>query len=81
MAERKYIVFDDNAQGPEWVVAYLLAFVDLDDSMEDNDIIEISLNAEDFETAVKYAEQYLKKMQIEEPETWKDAQILSVQLR
>lgn len=81
MAERKRIIFDENSNGPEWVATYLLGMPDVDDSIEDENTVEILLNAEDFETAVKYTEQYLKKMQLEEAEIWEDAQIMSVQLR
>lgn len=69
-------------EGPEWIAVYYLGSATLDDNLTDEDTIEISLHAEDFETAVRYAQQYLRKMQTESEtaETWKTAEILSVEL-
>lgn len=83
MIERKKVLFEDEQDGPEYVVTYQLMFSDVDDDMDTSDIKEIILNAPDFETAVKFAQQYLRKMQSEEAtaELWNNAEILSVQLR
>lgn len=83
MLLRKRILFEDVDEGPEWVAVYYLGSEELDDSFEETDKTEIILNAVDFETAVKYAQQYLKKMQSDEEtaDQWRDAQILSVELR
>lgn len=79
---RKRIIFEDVDEGPEWVATYHLGYSDFDDEIKNNDITEISFNAEDFDTAVKYAQQYLRKMQSEEEtsDDWAQAQILSVEL-
>ena len=79
---RKRILFEAEDQGPEWVVVYHLGYTDFDDDFENKDITEIILNAEDFEHAVRFAQQYLRKMQTEEEtsERWANAQILSVEL-
>ena len=60
--DRKRILFSDEDTGPEWVVVYHLGYADLDDTFEDEDITEIVLNAPDFDIAVRYAQQYLRKM-------------------
>ena len=80
--ERKRILFDDNETGPEWVVTYHLGYSDFDDDIDNNDVVEIILNAPSFDTAAKYAQQYLRKMQVEEETSseWSQAQILSVEL-
>ena len=80
---RKQILFEENDNGPEWVVEYHLGQSEFDDSLEDSETTEIVLNAEDFNMAVKYAQQYLRKMKSEEEtsDLWKDAEILSIQLR
>ena len=81
--ERKRILFEDNDQGPEWVVVYHLGYLEFDDDVDSSDITEIVLNAPDFDIAVRYAQQYLRKMQVDEEtsDSWADAQILSVELR
>ena len=81
--DRKRIIFDDAEAGQEWVAAYHLGMSDYDDDMSSNDIAEISFNAADFDTAVKYAQQYLRKMQIEEEtaDKWTSAEIMSVEMR
>ena len=80
--ERKRILFDEDARGPEWVVVYHLGYSEFDDDPDDTDFVEIVLNATSIDIAVRYAQQYLKKMQVEEAtaEEWANAQILSVEL-
>ena len=83
MITRNRILFEDKDEGPEWVAVYYLGSDELDDSFEETDKTEIILNAVDFEAAVRYAQQYLRKMQSDDEtsDQWKDAQILSVELR
>ena len=82
MINRKHILFEDTEEGSSWVATYYLNSADVDDSFEAEDLIEIVLTAPDFDTAVKYAQQYLRKMQTEEEtaSTWANAEILSVEL-
>lgn len=83
MINRKRILFEDIDEGPQWVVTYHFGNNEFDDNMSETSIEEIILNATDFDAAVKYAQQYLRKMQTEEEtkEQWQDAQILAVELR
>mgnify|MGYP003308306821 CR=1 FL=1 len=48
---------------------------------ENNDLVEVKVNADDIDTALRYAQQYLRKMQTEEEtsEEWASAQILSIE--
>lgn len=72
-----------NKNDPEWVATIGFGEPEVDDSMDDVDYEEISVFAPDFETAVKYVGQYVRKMQLDETADpkWKDAVVLSVQLR
>lgn len=85
MKYRTRVLFEDNNQdeGPEWVVVFSFTNSEFDDDLEDNSTEEISINAVDFETAVKYAQQYLRKMKTEDEssEKWADAEIISVEMR
>jgi hypothetical protein len=83
MIDRRRILFEDTDEGPEWVAVYYLGTEELDDSFEETDRKEAIFNAIDFDAAVRYAQQYMRKMQSDEEtsEDWKDAQILSVELR
>ena len=80
---RKRILFEEEDKGPEWVVVYHLGYYDFDDDLNNSDVEEIILNAPNFETAARYAQQYLRKMQMDEEtaDTWSEAEILSVELR
>lgn len=81
---RKRILFEDSEiDGPEWVVTYYTGYSEYDDEFESNDTTEIILTAEDFEHAVHYAQQYLRKMQSEEEtsDEWASAEILSIEIR
>lgn len=80
---RHRLIFEDKDQGPEWVVTYHLGYSDIDDDLDYSETTDIIFNAEDFDTAVRYAQQYLRKMQTEEDtsEEWSSAEILSVVLR
>ena len=79
---RKRIIFDDSTEGNDYVVVYHLGYSGTDDSFEDTDTVEIVLTAPDFNTAVRYAQQYLRKMKNDEStaEAWSDAELLSVEL-
>lgn len=77
--ERKRFLLDDEDSNIQWVASYLLSDSELDDNFDDTDIEEVILNASDFETAVRYAQQYLRKMKSED-DSWKAAEILSVVL-
>lgn len=65
-----------------WVASFHLGEEELDDSFDEENVVEINIEADSFEDAVKYAQQYLRKMQIEEEtaEQWANAQILAVEL-
>ena len=73
---------DDLETGLTWVASYYLGTEELDDSFDDEEVVEVNLEAETFEDAVRYAEQYLRKQQVEEStaEKWAKAQLISVQL-
>lgn len=77
MTDRIRLDFD-NATGPEWVASYYLSDTEYDDTMEDDNTQEVIFNAVDFDTAVRYAQQYLRKKQ-SETDTWATAEILSVE--
>lgn len=79
---RKHYLFEQEESGELWVATYSLGYSEFDDSLEDFDTVEISFNAESFDVAVRYAQQYLRKMKSEEKtaDKWKDAEILAVEL-
>ena len=79
---RTRILFEEEDNGPEWIVVYYLGSNDIDDDFEDNSTTEIVLNAPNFDVAVRYAQQYLRKMQSDEQTAsdWATAEILSVEL-
>ena len=72
-----------NKTDPEWIATIGFKEPEIDDSMDNMEYEEISVLAPDFDTAVKYVDQYVRKMQLDETadSKWKDATILSVQLR
>ena len=82
MDRRKKILFEDIEEGYEWIAQYYLGHDEIDDFNEENNIVEISFTAPNFDTAVKYAQQYLRKMQTEEQtaQEWAQAEVLAVQL-
>ena len=83
--ERKRLVFDDDTSSPEWVATYSLPYAELDDSFDDSSdgLAEIVFNAVNFDIAVRYAQQYLRKMQTQEEtqDVWATAEIISVEAR
>ena len=82
MENRKRIIFDDSVEGNDYVVVYHTGYAETDDSFENDETTEIVLTAPDFDTAVRYAQQYLRKMQTDDAtaDDWAGAQILSVEL-
>ena len=83
MINRRRILFEDVDEGLEWVVTYYFGNDEFDDDMNSTNTEEIVLNAINFDTAVRYAQQYLRKLQSDDEtkEQWRDAQILAVELR
>ena len=80
--ERKRILFTDNDYGEEWVVVYHFGLNEFDDDLEAEESTEVIFKATSVEVAVRYANQYLKKMQLEEEtaDKWANAEIVSVEL-
>lgn len=71
---------DTEDSGIEWLVQFHLSEDEVDDSFDDSPIEDVVIVASDFDTAVKYAKQYIRVME-SNPETesrWKDAEILSI---
>lgn len=72
---------DEQEEGVEWVVTYHLPALgpEYDDDFEDfrEEVVITALDATD---AAKYAEQYIK-VQRRDNDSWKDAEILSIQRR
>lgn len=83
MITRKRILFEEEDKGPEWIATYYLGSSEFDDDFDETDITEIVLNAIDFDTAVRYAQQYLRKMKAEDDTAsdWASAELISVELR
>lgn len=77
--DRIQLTINDNTSDPLWVVTYYLGESEFDDDLDDSSKIEAELHAPDFNYAVRYAEQYLRKKSIEDT-SWKDAEILSIEL-
>ena len=80
---RSFVLFEDVEDGPEWVATFYFGSSEFDDGFDESDMKEILFNAEDFDTAARYAQQYLRKMQIEEEtsDEWKTAELLSLERR
>ena len=75
---------DSDDDMPVWAVEYYLPDPeDLDDSFIDNGRhISVDIEAPDFESAAKYATQYIiKKQKDEGGEAWVSAEILSIERR
>ena len=75
---------DELEEGPEWSVIVQLSDDTIDDDFDDeNASEEVIINAPDIDTAIKYAQQYVRKMQKSEDtaEQWVDAEIISIRLR
>lgn len=70
----------EEESGIDWLVQFELEPSEFDDSFDSNYREEIVITATDFDTAHKYAQQYIRTMQLK-PETkdqWKNAEIVSV---
>ncbi len=82
---RYRIINEDEPAATElqWAATFYLGESDIDDTFEDTATTEVIIEAPDFETAVKYAQQYIRKMQTESEtkDLWSDAEILSIELR
>lgn len=69
--------------GAEWLIQFNLKAAEYDDSFDSDYREEVVIVAPDFETAHKYAQQYIRLMQMQ-PETkdrWEGAEIVSVHQR
>lgn len=77
------IIEGEDESGVEWLVQFYLPDSDYDDSFDEDYREEIVIVAVDFETAYKYAQQYIRTMQIksETKELWRNAEIVSVDKR
>lgn len=70
----------EEESGIDWLVQFELQPDEFDDSFDSNYREEIVITATDFDTAHKYAQQYIRTMQLK-PETavsWKDARVISI---
>lgn len=81
-AQKDRAIFEDVTEGPEWEVTFYLGESDIDDSFEDNSRKIVRFNAPDFDAAKKYADQYIRKMQLdnETADEWMNATILGIEL-
>lgn len=75
-------LFEDESDEPEWVVTYNLPLLneDFDDDFDNTSSRNHIINAPDFETAVKYAEQHIRVMNKENSD-WEGAEIEAIQRR
>lgn len=66
--------------GVEWLVQFQLKTAEIDDSFDDTSLEEVIIVAVDFDTAYKYAQQYIRTKQLdsETKDDWADAEIVSV---
>lgn len=82
--KRFTLLTEDENEGPKWTVTYYLGENELDDSfeLEEDSYIEVIMQGVDFEEVSKYAEQYLRKMKLEEDTAtkWQHAEIISIEL-
>lgn len=80
---KRYSIFNEDGEetdGPEWLVRIKLVEDEYDDSLSEDSTQEVVLTAPDFDTAVKYAQQYIRKQSHDDP-AWFDAEILSINKR
>lgn len=66
--------------GIDWLVQFELESEDIDDSFDSNYREEVVIEAPDFDTAHKYAQQYIRTMQLKSDNgnSWKGAKIISI---
>lgn len=70
----------EEESGVDWLVQFELQPSEFDDSFDSDYREEIVISAVDFDTAHKYAQQYIRTMQLD-PETkdsWNDARIVTI---
>lgn len=83
-ADRKYysVLGEGGEEGPQWAVQFHLSALEdeYDDNMEQDSVKEVILNALDFDSAVKHAQQYIH-VQARENKEWEDVEILSIEMR
>jgi len=74
---------DNEEEGVEWLIQFQLASDEFDDSFDQDYKEEVVIVAPDFDTAYKYAQQYVRKMQLDSETSaqWKGAEIVSVDKR
>jgi len=77
--ERTIIETDEEASGT-WAVVYQLAVDEVDDSFDDDSQVEVMIEANSFNEASKYAEQYLRMKQNDSKtaDKWNNAEIISI---
>lgn len=77
------MVEGEEESGIEWLIQFHLVDSDYDDSFDEDYREEVVIVAPDFETAYKYAQQYIRTMQMksETKELWQNAEIVSVDKR
>ena len=64
------------------VVYYFGSTEELDDSMDNTDTEEVTIQAPSIDIAVRYAQQHIRKMQFENVDLkWNSAEILSIDRR
>ena len=74
---------DDEEDGVEWLAQFHLSESEFDDSFDENYRDEVVLVAPDFETAFKYAQQYIRSMKSkqETKDQWSNAELVSLDRR
>ncbi len=86
-ADSKYyrVINEDGEeeQGPQWSVIYHLGEPESDDSFEDTYTKEVVITAPNVEAAVRYAQQYVRKMKADPNSSsmWENAEIISIEQR
>ena len=72
-----------NKTDPQWIATIGFEEPEIYGCMDNEQYEKRAVFAPECDTAVKYVEQYVRKMQLDETadSKWKDATILSVQLR
>lgn len=72
----------DNTDDSEnkWVATIHLNDSNIDDSFEDNSTVTVTVEADNFNYALKYTQQYIKNKQLDDKtNTWDNAEILALQ--
>lgn len=77
----KYSVLREGEElGVDWLVQFELQPEEFDDAFDSNYREEVVITAVDIETANKYAQQYIRTMQLksETADAWKNAVVVSI---